>query len=404
MSFGSSMTPARFVVEEIDERAADLSTELPLLSVTISSGVVPREESGSSQAASEDVSHYKVCREGDIVINRLRAFQGAIGRSPVAGLVSPDYAVLRVGNLLDSRFAHYQMRSSWFVSEITKRLRGIGDPDSPQVRTPRINVGDLGRIGMYTPPLKDQRRVVDMLDEETARIDVMIGKNSDVLRALDSRLKAMIDYEFAPHVKTGGPLGYFAEVRTSGIDKHSVEGQRVVRLCNYTDVYNSREIEDSSGFMAATCSESEYSRLRLKPGDVVLTKDSETADDIGIPAIVRVDDPDLVLGYHNALLRVLDGQLLPDFLYWFLQTRQARDAFALKARGVTRVGLRVQDIAAIRVPAPAPSAQHDLAHVLWTAQGRMDHLSAQVQRQNDLLERRRRSLINAAVTGQLEGF
>ncbi|GMA92001.1 hypothetical protein GCM10025869_25300 [Homoserinibacter gongjuensis] len=77
-------------------------------------------------------------------------------------------------------------------------------------------------------------------------------------------------------------LGRLATAWPSNVDKHSVEGQSKIRLCNYTDVYNNRTITDRLPFMRATASEEQINRFRIRLGDTLITKDSETADDIGV--------------------------------------------------------------------------------------------------------------------------
>ncbi len=96
------------------------------------------------------------------------------------------------------------------------------------------------------------------------------------------------------------PLKRIASVRVSDVDKKSVEGEPPVRLCNYTDVYYRDEIEPGQAFMVATASPEQIAAFRLQPGDVIITKDSETADDIAVPAYVRATASDLICGYHLA--------------------------------------------------------------------------------------------------------
>lgn len=80
-------------------------------------------------------------------------------------------------------------------------------------------------------------------------------------------------------------LGVLAEMRVSNVDKHSNEGELPVRLCNYVDVYKNDRIEPSMSFMKATASPEEVNRFRLKKDDVLITKDSESWADIGVPAL-----------------------------------------------------------------------------------------------------------------------
>ena len=93
-----------------------------------------------------------------------------------------------------------------------------------------------------------------------------------------------------------------ADLRTSNVDKNSYADEQPVRLCNYTDVYYSSQIDDPSGFMKATATPEEIRRFRLRQGDVLITKDSESADDIAVPAHVARDFEDVVCGYHLAIL------------------------------------------------------------------------------------------------------
>lgn len=81
-------------------------------------------------------------------------------------------------------------------------------------------------------------------------------------------------------------LKHVAHVAVSNVDKKSVEGELPVRLCNYTDVYHHDRITERLHFMTATASAEQVRDFRLRPGDVLITKDSETPDDIAVPALV----------------------------------------------------------------------------------------------------------------------
>lgn len=99
------------------------------------------------------------------------------------------------------------------------------------------------------------------------------------------------------------PLRSVAEVRVSNVDKKTVDGERAVRLVNYTDVYYNRLLDHRHQYMPATASASQVGAFALRPGDSVITKDSETAADIGIAAYIQQSAPDLLCGYHLAIVR-----------------------------------------------------------------------------------------------------
>lgn len=134
-------------------------------------------------------------------------------------------------------------------------------------------------------------------------------------------------------------LGQVSEIRFSSVDKLSSSSEEPVRLCNYTDVYNHDYITESLLFMKASASSAEIQRFRLELGDVLITKDSETPSDIGIPAVVDYAAPDLVCGYHLGLIRPHASKADPVFLAKQLAHHRLAKYFGRQANGLTRYGL-----------------------------------------------------------------
>lgn len=107
------------------------------------------------------------------------------------------------------------------------------------------------------------------------------------------------------------PLDEITTLTLSSVDKKSKANEKSVRLCNYMDVYSNNFISSNLDFMAATATEREVANCSLFAGDVVITKDSEKHDDIGVPALVREDLPGHALAeQRDALLpQLVSGQL-----------------------------------------------------------------------------------------------
>lgn len=86
-------------------------------------------------------------------------------------------------------------------------------------------------------------------------------------------------------------LGDIATVEISGVDKKIKDGEEDIRLCNFVDVYYNWAITMArhDSFMLATARPNEISKFQLKKGQVALTKDSETRDDIGISTYIADD-------------------------------------------------------------------------------------------------------------------
>jgi hypothetical protein len=112
-------------------------------------------------------------------------------------------------------------------------------------------------------------------------------------------------------------------------------------LCNYTDVYNHEYITGDLEFMRASATQPEIDRFGLKLGDVIITKDSETPDDIGIPTAVDYTAPDLVCGYHLALLRPDQEQVDPTFLAKQLKHVRLARYFGQQSNGLPHYGLPI---------------------------------------------------------------
>ena len=192
-----------------------------------------------------------------------------------------------------------------------------------------------------------------------------------------------------------------AEMRVSNVDKHTKEGEFPVRLCNYVDVYKNDRITQAMPFMNATASRDEVERFRLERDDVLITKDSEAWDDIGVPALVTESADDLLSGYHLALLRP-SREILGAYLVQSLQSKGVAYQFHVRANGVTRYGLTHTGIYSIQIPLPPRPEQATIARFLDHADRRIRRYIRTKQKLIALLEEQKQATVNQAVTGQID--
>ena len=196
--------------------------------------------------------------------------------------------------------------------------------------------------------------------------------------------------EFRPR-RARVALGELIDLRLSGVDKKSKPNEIPVRLCNYTDVYHNAAIRRDMPFMDATASDREIAKCTLSAGDVVITKDSEQYDDIGVPAYVMDDVPNLVCGYHLAILRPNVTRVDGRYLFYALSTHNVQTQFHHYANGVTRFGLRKADIGLVEIPLPCLPEQHAIANILGT----LDDKIELNRRMNKALEAMARALFKS---------
>ena len=159
-----------------------------------------------------------------------------------------------------------------------------------------------------------------------------------------------------------------ADLRTSNVDKKSEDGEKPVKLCNYVDVYKNDRITSDLDFMDATATDAQIRRFSLSLGDVVITKDSETPDDIGVPALIAESLPELVCGYHLTILRPEHTLIFGGYLFYAVASRFSAYQFYLAANGVTRFGLTYQGTKNVRIAfPPVPEQQKIAAFLDWQA-------------------------------------
>lgn len=132
---------------------------------------------------------YKIVRENDIVVNIILCWMGAIGRSSFSGVTSPAYDVYVPSNQVESRFYHYYFRTKGFNGDCYKRGKGI------MAMRWRTYSDEFRDIRVVFPPLQEQQRIADFLDDKCAEIDSIIETKQKQLDILAEYRKSLI-YEY----------------------------------------------------------------------------------------------------------------------------------------------------------------------------------------------------------------
>lgn len=183
----------------------------------------------------------------------------------------------------------------------------------------------------------------------------------------------------------------------SNVDKKSHDGETPVNLCNYTDVYYNETITADMEFMAATASTDQIAKFTLRAGDTIITKDSETADDIAIGAYVPADLPGVICGYHLSMIRPMTDTN-GAFVKRLFDSTYVKSCVAVRANGLTRVGLGQYEIDNLELPFPPIDEQTQIAAFLDRETGKIDALIAEQRRLVELLAEKRQAVISHAVT------
>ena len=194
------------------------------------------------------------------------------------------------------------------------------------------------------------------------------------------------------------PLKAVANVLVSHVDKKAVHGELPIRLCNYVDVYYNETITSGLAFMEATANARDRAVFGLQGGDVLITKDSETAEDIAQAAYVPETLHDVVCGYHLAILRPRHtSSVCGRYLFWAIKSAEVRGYLASAASGVTRFGLRQAALASVSIPVPSLPEQRGIADYLDRETARIDALLMATRQMADLLEERWQGVLETSI-------
>lgn len=288
-------------------------------------------------------------------------------------------------------------------------------------------------VRLPVPSLIEQRAIAGYLDRETAKIDTLIARNEILIKRLREHRPALISRTVTcglppaecrkagidphPKLKPSGVewLGDVPEhwevaplcrltsnIKASSVDKHIRGYELPVRLCNYRDVYYNDGIHSTIRYLRGSATAKQVSYLQLQKGDVLITKDSEVHDDIGVPSLVLEDVPGLVAGYHLALLRPDLRYLYGPYFFRALQSDIASLQFTHRAQGVTRYGLTYPGIRSVRLPVPPIIEQRAIANYLDRETAKIDEAVTFARQETDLLREYRTRLISDAVTGKVD--
>lgn len=157
----------------------------PLLSISEYRGVELNTRS-EGQQASLDVSNYRVVRPNQLAANMMWLNHGGLGVSALTGYISPDYKAFWISKRFDPRYVHHLFRSSRYVDY----FQTIGTGVRPNAQ--RVTKTALDMMPVPLPPLDEQKRIADHLDEVTSRVNQMLAKVAELKTLLAERRAALI--------------------------------------------------------------------------------------------------------------------------------------------------------------------------------------------------------------------
>jgi len=165
---------ARWLFTEVDHRSETGTEEL--LTVSHLTGVTPRSEKDVNMFMAKSLEGYKICKAGDLVINTLWAWMGAMGIAFQGGIVSPAYHVYRSTEVYIPAYVDRLVRMKIFAQEVTRYSKGVWSSRL------RLYPEGFFEVMIPVPPIEEQRQIIKYLTDEARRIDALQSK---IVKAID---------------------------------------------------------------------------------------------------------------------------------------------------------------------------------------------------------------------------
>ncbi|EEY5394875.1 MULTISPECIES: restriction endonuclease subunit S [Enterobacteriaceae] len=378
-------------------------TEKELLSVYRDYGVIPKSSrDDNNNKPSEDLSPYQLVEPNDLVMNKMKAWQGSIAISEYEGIVSPAYFVYKPNNVLfelaHPRYVHYLLRNPIYVTQYLSRSKGI-----------RVNQWDLDpdefrNIELLLPDKTEQEKIYSFLDHETAKIDNLIEKQQQLIELLKEKRQAVISsvasirsnerktkLKNLVSIQTGYP---FSSTKFKFSPDNSIPLLRGVNVgvdsIKWDDVvyWDVRTLDRLSDYLLAA-------------GDIVFGMDRPWISSGARVSEIKEQDLPCLLLQRVARIRSNIKSYQP-FIKLCLSSNEFREYAEIDLTGVSVPHISPEQISNFYVRDIPFDDQVYLAKKVLEKIDKIQITQEMVEQTIQILQERRTALISAAVTGKID--
>ena len=340
--------------------------------------------------------------EGDIVMTKLGDPLGvsAIVKGIPNGLIVADLVRIRPSKVL-TKFLCYQLNSPRIQKYINEQQKGT--------TRPRVNLAMIRELPIYTPPIDEQHKIVELLEDHLSRLDAALA---DVKQA---KVKAAQFRRSLLQAAFTGNLGLGESSLMAELPPHwsslalgelcsSVEKVDPANLGRddfwYVDI---GALEPSSSSLEKvinipTANAPGRARQLIRNGDSIFATVRPYMKKV---AYIPKEFDGQIASTGFCVLRPIQEKLHSKYLFYFLLSDQLLDQVLPLQRGVSYPAIRDNDLKNAHIPIPPIDEQNKIVELLEDHLSRLDasvSLADAMEKQSNGL---RRSLLQAAFTGQL---
>jgi type I restriction enzyme S subunit len=389
-----------------------------VLSVYREYGVIKKDSRDDNHnVTSLDTSNYKAVETGDLVVNKMKAWQGSMGVSPHKGIVSPAYITCRVNSeKIHPEYLHQLLRCDLYIGEYNRLSYGV------RVGQWDMHYEDFKHITTTIPPIAEQTAIANFLDNKTTQIESAIAIKQKQIELLKERRQIVIHRAVTlglnPDVKLKdsgvewiGEIPKHWEVKQA---KHQIESISNGTTEEQLEIFD----ESNSNFVPVTrietISDAEINmnkvgwvkykkileRYRLKSGDILFSH-INSLEMVGKTAIYKGEN-ELFAGMN--LLRIRPKQITnADWLHWYLKTSLSRNYFTSVAKpSINQASLPTSFIGRYKTVVPPVDEQKEIVNYIETANTKISTAISLKEKEIEKLKEYKSVLINEVVSGKIK--
>lgn len=227
---------------------------------------------------------------------------------------------------------------------------------------PKLMSNVMARIKLAVPPLEVQREIVRVLDSFTLLTAELTAELTARQKQYNEYLNLLIEnghFESSCTKKLGDLFDF-----RNGLSKGKDFFGSGIPFIRYTDVYNNRVIKKNDIVALVECTKSEIEKLSVKRGDVLFTRTSETAEDVGWSAVMLDDIDECVFNGFCIKATPKTKDLLPEYCAYCFATHSFRQFVTSHCAFTTRASLTGKTIAEYEMIIPTIEEQKRIVNIL----------------------------------------
>jgi len=175
-------------------------SDLTVLSVYREFGVIERtSRDDNANRVPDDLEKYQLVEVGDLVVNKMKAWQGSLGISKYRGITSPDYVVFRPTHHEEPEFIHFLLRTQLLTTVYLSMSNGI------RINQWRIEPDRFCGLMVFLPPVMEQREIIQYIVRDTSRLDQIAHATEQTIGLLKERRTALIAAAITGQINVGVP-------------------------------------------------------------------------------------------------------------------------------------------------------------------------------------------------------